>query len=26
LGWTMAAGSGRLISDLIGGKTPEITY
>jgi len=26
LGWTMAAGSGHLISDLISGKTPEITY
>lgn len=26
LGWTMAAGSGRLMSDLISGKTPEITY
>ncbi len=26
LGWTMAAGSGRLMSDLIGGKTPEIAY
>ncbi len=26
LGWTMAAGSGRLLSDLISGKAPEITY
>jgi D-amino-acid dehydrogenase len=26
LGWTMAAGSGRLLSDLISKKTPEITY
>jgi len=26
LGWTMAAGSGRLLSDLISSKAPEITY
>lgn len=26
LGWTMAAGSGRLLSDLISNKTPGITY
>jgi D-amino-acid dehydrogenase len=24
LGWTMAAGSGRVLADLLGGKTPEI--
>ncbi|MES2253531.1 MAG: D-amino acid dehydrogenase [Pseudomonadota bacterium] len=26
LGWTMAAGSGRLMADLIGGRAPEIAY
>ncbi len=26
LGWTMAAGSGQLLSDLIGGQTPQIAY
>jgi D-amino-acid dehydrogenase len=26
LGWTMAAGSGRLMADLIGNRTPEIAY
>jgi D-amino-acid dehydrogenase len=26
LGWTMAAGSGRLMADLISGRTPEIAY
>src|SRR3569833_605277 len=26
LGWTLAAGSGRLLSELGGGKTPEIAY
>ena len=26
LGWTMAAGSGRLLADLIGGRGPEIMY
>ncbi len=25
LGWTMSCGSGRLVADLIGGKTPEIS-
>ena len=24
LGWTMAAGSGRVIADLISGRTPEV--
>jgi D-amino-acid dehydrogenase len=24
LGWTMAAGSGRVLADLVSGKTPEI--
>jgi D-amino-acid dehydrogenase len=24
LGWTMAAGTGRVIADLVSGKTPEI--
>ena len=26
LGWTMACGSGQLISDLISGRTPAIPY
>jgi D-amino-acid dehydrogenase len=26
LGWTMAAGSGRLMADLIGNRTPDIAY
>jgi D-amino-acid dehydrogenase len=26
LGWTMACGSGRLIADLIGGRTPDIEH
>jgi D-amino-acid dehydrogenase len=26
LGWTMAAGSGRLLADIISGKTPDIAY
>ena len=25
LGWTMAAGSGRLVADLVSGRTPEIS-
>ncbi len=26
LGWTMAAGSGRLLADIISGRTPDIAY
>jgi D-amino-acid dehydrogenase len=26
LGWTMSCGSGRLLADLIGGRTPDIAY
>jgi D-amino-acid dehydrogenase len=26
LGWTMACGSGRLLADLIAGRTPDIAF